>query len=235
MSAASPLLNAQNLKHVERVQGEALPQTLYEGLSLNVAAGERVAVVCTTGAPATALARAVALLHRPTEGRVVFEGQDMTKAGGGTLRALRRRLQYVGSEGRRALAPRLNLESLLAEPLNVHRLGSPAERRAKVAAAAQAWGLNPHLLQSPASAFSAALCQRAVLARACLLEPRLLVCEHPTARLEPAAAQPLLARLAEHCQTAGLACLLFTADLRHAREFATRVLRLHSNGQLRPA
>src|SRR5262245_6544302 len=109
------LLAAHNLKHVERAVSHAAPAVLFEGINLHVAAGERVAVVTAVGAPATALARAVAVLQRPTQGHVVFEGQDVTKAGGGKLRALRRRLQYVGSEGRRALAPRLNLENLLAE------------------------------------------------------------------------------------------------------------------------
>jgi ABC-type glutathione transport system ATPase component len=190
-------------------------------------------VVVQPGAPASALARAVALLHRPAGGQVRFEGQDVTRAGGRQLRALRRRLQYVGGEGRRALAPTLRLSDLLAEPLNVHHLGTAAERRAQVTAGAQAWGLNPYLLQWPAAALSAALCQRVVLARACLLGPRLLVCDHITRRLEPAAAAPLLARLAAHCQGVGLACLLFTPDLALARDFGQRQLRLHPNGQLR--
>jgi ABC-type glutathione transport system ATPase component len=234
-ASADLLLQAQNLKQVGRAAGPAASAILFEALSLHVAPGERLAVMAAPGGPAAALARAVGLLQRPVEGRIVFEGQDVTKASGGALRALRRRLQYVGGEGRRALAPRLNLENLLAEPLNVHRLGSPAERRLRAAEAAQAWGLNRYLLQLPASALSAALCQRAVLARACLLNPRLLVCEFPTQRLEPAAARPLMARLAEHCQSTGLACLLFTGDPNLAREFAGRCLRLHPNGQLRAA
>lgn len=198
-----------------------------------MAPGERLAIVTRPSEPAGALARTVALLERPSGGRVVLQGEDVTRAWGGRLRALRRRLQYVGGEGRRALAPRLTLADLLAEPLNVHRLGAPAERRDRAAAAAQAWGLNPHLLTARPSDLSAAVCVRAVLARALLLEPCLLVCDHPTRGLEPSAAEPLLRRLAERCQAAGVACLLLTPSAALARDFASHSLRLQ-NGRLFP-
>jgi len=231
----SSLLQAHNLKQVERAGRPSAARALFDGLRLSLAPGERVAVVTPPGELGTALARTLALLQRPAGGRILLEGVDVTRAGGNKLRALRRRLQYVGGEARRALAPRLTLANLLAEPLNVHRLGTPAQRRDRVTAAAQAWGLNPHLLQFSASALSATLCQRVALARACLLEPRLLIADQVTRRLEPAAAAPLLDRLREHCQGAGLACLLFTPDLALARDFGQRQLRLHPSGQLRAA
>lgn len=229
----SALLQVHNLKQVERAGRPGAARALFDGLSLALATGECVAVATPPGEMAGALARTLALLERPAEGRILFEGVDVTRARGGKLRGLRRRLQYVGGEARRALAPQLTLANLLAEPLNVHRLGTPAERRERVAAAARDWGLNPHVLQFSAGALSAALCQRAALARACLLEPRLLIADQVTQRLEPAAAAPLLARLSEHCQEAGLACLLFTPEPALAREFGQRQLRLHPNGQLR--
>ncbi len=229
----SVLLQVHNLKQVERAGRPGAARALFDGLSLAVAPGECVAVAAPPGELGGALARTLALLERPAAGRILFEGEDVTRAGGGKLRGLRRRLQYVSGEARRALAPRLTVANLLAEPLNVHRLGTPAERRERVAAAARAWGLNPHVLQFTASALSAALCQRVALARACLLEPRLLIADQVTQRLEPAAAAPLLARLKEHCQGAGLACLLLTPEAALAREFGQRQLRLHPNGQLR--
>jgi ABC-type glutathione transport system ATPase component len=229
------LLQVLNLKQVERAGGQGPARAVFDGLNLELAPGERVAVVALPGELPTALARTLALLHRPASGQILFEGNDVTRAGGGKLRALRRSLQYVGGEGRRALAPRLPLANVLAEPLNVHKLGGPDERRAKVAAAAHTWELNTHLLQFPASALSGALCQRVALARACLLEPRLLIADQITQRLEPAAAAPLVARLAAHCQAAAMACLLLTPDPALARNFGQRQLRLHPNGQLRPA
>lgn len=232
MSSAA-LLEAHNLKQVERAGGQGPARAVFDGLNLTLGPGERVAVVAPPGALASALARTLALLHRPAAGQIHFEGVEVTRAGGGKLRGLRRSLQYVGGEARRALALRLSLAEVLAEPLNVHRLGKPDERRAKVAAAARAWGLNAHLLEYPASALSAAVCQRVALARACLLEPRLLIADQVTQRLEPAAGAPLLARLAAHSEAAGMACLLLTPDPALARDFGQRQLRLHPNGQLR--
>jgi ABC-type glutathione transport system ATPase component len=218
---------------VERGAAGGRPRALFDGLSFEAAPGERLVIITRPNDPAAALARTIALLERPAGGRVVLQGEDVTRAWGGRLRALRRRLQYVGGEGRRALAPRLTLADLLAEPLNVHRLGVPAERRDRAAAAAQAWGLNPHLLAARPGDLSAAVCVRAVLVRALLLEPRVLICDHPTRGLEPSAAAPLLDRLAERCQAAGVTCLLLTPDAALARAFAGRSLRLQ-NGRLFP-
>ncbi len=193
-------------------------------LSFSLAPGERLALVGPRGAGKTRLARAVTLIDRPAQGRVLFEGVDVTRAWGGRLRALRRGLQYVGGDARRSLSPRLSIEQVLAEPLEVHRLGSPAERRARVAAAAQAWQLHPLVLGQHASALSGTLCQRITLARASLLEPRVLVCDGLAERLEPAAVRPLLALVTAVCRAAGMAWVWTTRQPDLAADFADRVI-----------
>lgn len=221
-----PLLQVENLSQVARDPGRSAPRTVLASVTFAVAAGEQVAIVGLRRAGKTALARAITLIEKPAGGRLVFDGQDITRAWGGRLRALRRSLQYVGGDARRSLSPRLDIAQVLAEPLQVHGLGSPAERQAQVAAAAEAWGLNPLLLTVRANALSAALCQRVALARAGLLQPRLLVVDELTERLEPAAARPLLARLSKLCRAAGRAWVWTTTDAALAREFADRVLTL---------
>jgi peptide/nickel transport system ATP-binding protein len=211
---------------VARAPGLAGPRTCFAAVSFEVAPGEQVAVVGPRGAGKTELARAICLIDRPAGGRITFEGQDVTRAWGGHLRALRRGLQYVGGDARRSLSPRLSIEQVLAEPLQVHHLGSPAERRARVEAAADAWGLNRLFLGLRASALSSALCQRVALARSSLLQPRLLVVDEMVERLEPSAVRPLLALVAQLCRSAGMAWLWTTTDAAHAREVADRVLTL---------
>lgn len=225
------LLHVENLTQVVRAPGSRRAQPAFAPVTFSLAAGERVAVL---GPAASVLARAVALIDKPAAGRVRLAGDDLTKAWGGRLRTLRRHLQYVGGEGRRALPPFASLHDILAEPLQVHRLGDPAARRAQVAAAAADWQLNPWLLGGRVASLSNAMCQRVSLARACLLQPRVLVADALTDRLEPAAARPLLALLAAHCDRTGLACLLITADPALAAGFATRTLYLDPTG-LRPA
>jgi ABC-type glutathione transport system ATPase component len=192
-------------------------------VSFELAAGERLALVAPSGTAAAALARGLAWLERPAAGSVRFEGQDLARLGGGHLRALRRRLQYVSGNARPALAPQLSMAGVLAEPLQLHRLGKPAEQRARVAAAAGAWALNPWLLEENRSALSPALCVRVALARACLLAPSLLVADRLTEFVEPAAARPLLEQLAAYCEAHGMACVLVTTDGTLGTVFAGRV------------
>jgi peptide/nickel transport system ATP-binding protein len=216
-----PLLQVENLSQVADAQ-----RAYFAAVSFQVRAGEQLAIVGPRGAGKTQLALAISLIERPAGGRVLFEGRDVTRAWGGHLRRLRRGIQYVGGDARRSLSPRLKIEQVLAEPLQVHRLGSAAERRARVAAAAEAWQLNPLLLGSRAHALSSALCQRVALARASLLQPRLLVCDELAERLEPSGVRPLLALVAQLCRAAGMAWVWATTDAALANEFADRVLRL---------
>jgi ABC-type glutathione transport system ATPase component len=230
--SSAPLLQIENLSQTARAREPSGARTFFAGVSFAVAAGEHVAILGLRGAGKTQLARALALIERPAGGRVLFEGRDVTRAWGGGLRRLRRSIQFVGGDARRSLSPRLVIEQILAEPLQVHHLGSAAERRASVAAAAEAWQLNPLLLRARAYGLSSALCQRVALARAGLLQPRLLVCDEMVERLEPSAVRPLLRLVAKLCRAAGMAWVWTTADAALAGEFADRVLVL-ADGQLK--
>jgi len=224
------LLQVENLSQVAREPGQSRPRSVFAGVSFTLAAGEQLAILGPRGAGKTALARAIALIDRPAAGRVLLEGQDVTRAWGGRLRALRRSLQYVGGDARRGLSPRLSIEQVLAEPFQVHHLGSLAERRAQIEAAAEAWGLNPLLLSLRANALSASLCQRVALARSSLLQPKVLVVDELAERLEPAALPPLLGRLSRLCRAAGMAWVWTTTETALAHTFSDRVLEMEAGG-----
>lgn len=232
------LLQVENLSQVAREPGRPRPRPVFAAVSFALAPGEQVAILGPRRAGKTALARAIALIDRPAGGRVLLDSQDVTRAWGGRLRDLRRRLQYVGGDARRSLSPRLSVEQILAEPFQVHRLGSLAERRVQIEAAAQAWGLNPLLLGLRANALSAAVCQRVTLARSSLLQPQLLVVDELAERLEPAALPPLLGLVSRLCRAAGMAWLWTTTDAALAQAFSDRVLemedgRLKLSGQVK--
>jgi len=229
-----PLLQVTDLYQPANARDARPSRAALESISLEVAPGEHVAILGPRGSGKTSLARALALIEPPKRGRIVFEGQDVSRAGGGRLRGLRRRLQFLGGHPRHTLSPRLNIEHVLAEPLQVQGLGSPPERQARVRAAAAAWQINAYLLAERASALSLGLCQRVAVARAFMLEPKLLVCDELVERLEPAAVGPLLRQLAEACRASGTAWLWTTSDPALAHAFASRVLRLE-NGRLLPA
>ena len=235
-SASAALLHVENLTPLVKAPPKRFSVEVVRlpSASFTLAAGERLSIVGAPDAGLSPLARAIALIDKPGAGRVRLGSADLTRAWGGQLRTLRRSLQYVASEGRRALPPFALIGDILTEPLQVHNLGRPAERREQAAAAAAAWQVNGWLLGSRVSGLSNAMCQRVALARACLLNPRVLVCDRLTDRLEPAAAAPLLALLKAYCDQTGLACLLITSDPSLAAGFAPRLLRYDATG-LHPA
>src|SRR5258708_13356545 len=151
---SAPLLQTENLTQFARVDNSSHPVKVFAEVSFTLAVCEQVAILGARGAGKTALARAISLIDRPAGGRVLFESQDVTRAWGGRLRALRRGLQYVGGDARRSLSPRLSIEQVLTEPLQVHRLGAPAERRAQVEAVAAILGPTPPFLTFPLNALS---------------------------------------------------------------------------------
>jgi peptide/nickel transport system ATP-binding protein len=236
MSAPAPLLRVENLSWSEISQSihpSPVRTLVFERVSFDLAEGEQVAVVGAPGSGKTALLRAVAALEKPPGGKVYFAGRDITRLWGGQLRALRQRLQFVGGDPMHTLPPRYTVEQTLLEPLQIHHLGSADEQRARVAAVAEWFRLNPLLLTRKVSLLSAAMRQRVALARALTLHLGLLVCDELTDRLEPSAAQPLLTMVTRACRAPRerIACLWSTSDRALAHAFADRVLRLEG-GQL---
>lgn len=233
--SASPLLRVENLRYTpRRVDDPFLPLVKIERLSLLVQPGESVAVVGPHGSGKSLLLRLLARLETAQGGHIYLEGKDVTHAWGGQLKAMRRILQFVGGDPLRALLPHLTVGETLQEPLIIHRRGSPADQKARVAACAQQMGLSPFLLERRIETLSPAMRQRVMLARALTLQPRLLMVDELVERLEPAVALPLLENLARVGRAEKLACLWTTTELVIAHQFADRVLLLEG-GQLAPA
>ncbi len=126
------------------------------------------------------LGRALSLLRRPHAGRVLFENRDLTQLNEGALRAVRRRLQYVGGDPRRALLPDQTLEQVLIEPLRIHRLVGPDDQRERVERAAEALRLPAALFKRSVGELSTSLRWRALIARSLTLAPALLIVDAPT-------------------------------------------------------
>ncbi len=208
-------------------------ELVFERLSFSVAAGERLAIVAEPGGGKTALLRTVAMLQRPAAGRVFFEGRDLGRLGGGELRRLRQRLQYVGGDPRYLLPLAQTVGQALLEPLQIHGLGTPMEQQSRIEAAANLLGVSRLLLDRKVSQISPALRQRVALARALTLQPTLLLCDELIDRLEGAAARPLLELVEHACRTLPepAAWIWTTWDGELARMFSDRVLYLKA-GQL---
>lgn len=156
-------------------------------ISLTVRAGEVVGIVGESGSGKTTLARTVLGAIAPAEGRVQVAGHDVTRLRGRALRAWRRSgaAQYVFQDPLRSLDPGLPVAESIIEGLRIARIGAD-ETRTRTDAALNAVGLDHDLIRRPPSGLSGGQRQRAAIARALVVEPRLLVLDEPVSALDAA-------------------------------------------------
>jgi oligopeptide transport system ATP-binding protein len=194
-----------------------------DGVTIAVAKGETVALVGESGCGKSTLARTAALLYRPTSGKVLFRGEDMTAVTAGKRRPLRRAVQMVFQDPYGSLNPRLPASSLIAEPLVIHGIGDNAGRRRKVVAAAEAVGIRAIDLVKYPHQFSGGQRQRIAIARALILDPDLIIADEPVSALDVSIQSQIL-NLLKDIQTARHVAYLFIGhDLAVVRQFAHRI------------
>ena len=191
------------------------------GVSLHVDAGETLGLVGESGCGKSTLGRALLRLEVPTAGEVYFDGR---RVDGGSIRSLRREMQMVFQDPGASLDPRLRIGESVAEGLEIHRLGKTrAERRERVAALLERVGLEPSWMDRYPHEFSGGQRQRAGIARALAVEPRLLICDEPVSALDVSAQAQMLGLLADLQAELGLSYLFIAHDLAAVRQLSHRV------------
>ncbi|MGW0291382.1 ABC transporter ATP-binding protein [Streptomyces tuirus] len=179
-------------------------------VSVTVAAGESVGLLGPSGCGKSTLARVAALLHRPDSGTLLLDGEPVRHWRHRAPRALRTGFGVVFQQARLSADPRLPLTDLIAEPLRA--TGRGREAAGRVAELAPAVGLTPDLLTRRPHEVSDGQLQRACLARALVLRPRLLVCDEMTAMLDASTAAALVAAVEGYRASTGAALLAVGHD-----------------------
>ena len=221
MEDAAALLSLEDLCKVFG-GGRARTVRAVDRVSLTLQPGKTLGLVGETGSGKSTLGRLAMRLIQPTSGRILFEGQDIASLSESRMRSVRSRMQMVFQDPYGSLDPRMNIESLIAEPLIVH--GVPrADRRDRVFDAMQRVGLDPAVAHRYPHEFSGGQRQRIGIARAIVLDPAMIVLDEPVSALDVSIQAQILNLLAEIQERSGVAYLFIAHDLAVVRHISDRV------------
>ncbi len=198
-----------------------------DGVSIAIREGETVGLVGESGSGKSTMGLALLRLV-PAAGRVVFAGQDLAGLSAGALRRRRAGMQIVFQDPYGSLSPRMVVSDLVAEGLRVHERLTPAALAARVAAALAEVGLPADAASRYPHEFSGGQRQRIAIARALVLQPRLLVLDEPTSALDRSVQAQIVDLLRDLQRRHGLAYLFISHDLAVVRALAHRVVVLRA-------
>ena len=226
---SEPLLRVTGLKKHFSVKGGLLSREVgrvhaVDGVSFAVNRGETLGLVGESGCGKSTTARCVLRLIEPSEGEIVFDGQDVLGLSGGDLRAMRRNMQIVFQDPFASLNPRMTVGAILGEAFTIHELASSAsERDDRVASLLVKVGLKAEHMRRYPHEFSGGQRQRIGIARALAVEPKFIVCDEPVSALD-VSIQAQVINLLEDLQAEFNLTYLFVAhDLSVVEHISDRV------------
>jgi oligopeptide transport system ATP-binding protein len=194
-----------------------------DGVSFAVRRGETLGLVGESGCGKSTTGRAIIRLYRATEGRIVFDGTDITEMSGAPLRSIRRRMQMIFQDPYASLNPRMNVATIITEPMEIHGVGTPRERRERGRELLSTVGLNPEFGVRYPHEFSGGQRQRIGVARALALNPDLVVADEPISALD-VSIQAQIINLLERLQGEfGLTYLFVAHDLSVVTHISDRI------------
>ena len=195
-----------------------------DDVSIALKVGTTLAVVGESGSGKSTLARCLLQLIPFDSGEVIFEGQDLAKLKGDDLRAVRKYLQMVFQDPFASLNPRMKVAEIVGEGLLIHGLGSAAEQKEKVLAMLKRVGLTTDDMQKYPHQFSGGQRQRIGIARALVLQPKVVVCDEPVSALDVSVQAQILLLLKQLQAEMGLSYVFISHDLRVVRHVADEIV-----------
>lgn len=215
------LLTVENLrKQYKTARGNV---SAVDDVSFSISKGEVLGLVGESGCGKSTLAKTVMRLIEPDSGQIKLGATDLLALKGEAIRSQRGRFQMVFQDPFASLNPRQRVSSILEGPLLVHRKGSPAERKERVAWLMNKVGLRPEMADRLPHEFSGGQRQRIGIARALALNPELLICDEPVSALDVSVRAQVMNLLADLRQEFFLSYLFVSHDLSIVRHIADRV------------
>ncbi len=230
----SPLLSVRDLKvHFDvRVggifAGRYRPLKAVDGVSFELKAGETLGIVGESGCGKSTLGRAILRLIEPTGGRAVWLGEELSGLDAQAMRAKRQDMQIIFQDPLASLNPRMTVGEIIAEPLKTFESGIGREAiKTRVKEMMAKVGLLPQMINRYPHEFSGGQCQRIGIARAMVLEPKLIVCDEPVSALDVSIQAQIVNLLMRLQSEFGLSLLFISHDLSVVRHISHRIMVLY--------
>ena len=225
--AGEPVLKAEEVaKYFEvKAYGRKKVVKAVDGVSVEVGEGETLGLVGESGSGKSTLGRVVLRVYRPTRGRVIFKGRDITDVPESKLRPLRREMQMVPQDPYASFNPLIPVGEALTEPLVIHGVATREEAREAILRMFERVGLTPpeEYFNRRPHQFSGGQLQRIAIARAMLLQPKLVVADEPTSSLDVSIRASILQLLKDFQERFKQAVIFITHDLALAKLVSDRI------------
>jgi len=205
-------------------QKEVASVRAVDGVSFTVNRGETLGVVGESGCGKSTMARCIMRLLDPTAGKITFDGRDITTLTRPEMRPVRRELMMIFQDPYASLNPRKRVGFIVAEALEVHKIGTDAEIKRRVQELLEIVGLNPEHYNRFPHEFSGGQRQRIGVARALAVNPKLIVCDEPVSALDVSVQAQILNLLKDLQKEFGLTYVFIAHDLNVVRHISDRVM-----------
>jgi ABC-type oligopeptide transport system ATPase subunit len=194
-----------------------------DGVSFSIPAGKTLGLVGESGSGKSTTGYCILQLTQPTAGSIRFDGRELTKLSGEQLRKVRQDMQIVFQDPYSSLDPRMTVGNIVAEPLEVHGMGTRKSRRETVRRLLEVVGFNPNFTNRYPHEFSGGQRQRIGIARALALSPKLIVCDEPVSALDVSIQAQILNLLKDLQRDFGLTYLFISHDLAVVRTMSDEI------------